>query len=165
MIPIFFKRYKKAPLATCISLLSTAFYAMAAYLLLSYILNWDGLRDDATAVEIIPIGVVLAAVGFGFMKLAEWLAERKQKKLAEKEAAASVSMSTATRPAETSPEAYWICDACGTRVKETAAYCTNCGASRERRDTAAAGVTTSVTSAKPASSGMDTSLWETPTDF
>ena len=165
MIPIFFKRYKKAPLATCISFLSTASYAIAAYLLLGYILNWDGLQDDGSVGEIILIVAVFVAVGFGFMKLAERLADRKQKKLAEKEAA-SVSVSTAAaRAAETLSEAYWSCPVCGTRVKQSAAFCTHCGASREGRTPATPDVSSSVASAKPASSGMDSSLWETPTDF
>ena len=173
MIPIIFTRYKKAPLATCISFLSTAFYAIAAYLVLAYILNWDGLRDGTSVVEIILLAVVFAAVGFGLMKLAEWLALRKQKKLAEKEAMAGSASTVTPRPAETTvtsrrvektPETYWTCAVCGTRVLQTAAYCTHCGASRDGRIPVTPKVTTTH-STPPASSGMDSSLWETPTDF
>ena len=175
MIPIFFTRYKKAPLATCVSFLSTAFYAIAAYMVLAYILNWDGLRDGASAVEIILLAVVFVAVGFGLMKLAEWLALRKQKKLAEKEAASGSASTVASRTAETtvtsrktekSPETYWTCAVCGTRVSQTAAYCTHCGASRDGRIPGTSKVTATTThSTPPASTGMDSSLWETPTDF
>ena len=175
MIPIFFTRYKKAPLATCVSFLSTAFYAIAAYMVLAYILNRDGLRDGTSVVEIILLAVVFVAVGFGLMKLAEWLALRKQKKLAEKEAASGSASTVASRTAETtvtsrktekSPETYWTCAVCGTRVRQTAACCTHCGASRDGRIPGTSKVTATTThSTPPASTGMDSSLWETPTDF
>ena len=45
MIPVFFRRYKKAHLANCVSYLGTFCFIGAIYFSVGYFMNWEGLRD------------------------------------------------------------------------------------------------------------------------
>ena len=81
MIPFFFTSYKKAPLATCMSFLSSMNYLFAAFFVVGYIMNWSGARADMTLGTSILAGGVFALIGFGLGKLAERMAVRKQQKM------------------------------------------------------------------------------------
>ena len=40
MIPVFFRRYKKAPLATCVSFMATFCFIIALFFSVGYVFNW-----------------------------------------------------------------------------------------------------------------------------
>ena len=62
MIPFFFTSYKKAPLATCMSFLSSMNYLFAAFFVVGYIMNWSGARADMTLGTSILAGGVFGLV-------------------------------------------------------------------------------------------------------
>lgn len=123
MIPIFFRRYRKAPLATCVSFLATCNFIIAFVFLVGYILNWEGMREEMTLVTSLLAAAAFAALGAGCWKLAAWLATQKYKKLAA-EAAKSIASAPATAPAP----AGGFCPHCGAKVEAGDAFCTGCGA-------------------------------------
>ena len=82
MIPFFYKRYHKAPLATFVSVLSSLLYLGAVLLSAGYFFNWAGIRDEMKLEESLTAAVVALAVGFILMKWAAWLAKRKYNQLA-----------------------------------------------------------------------------------
>ena len=124
MIPFFFTRYRKAPLATCCSFLSSMCYLCAVLFSVGYFLNWSGLKDESSLGESLLVAAVFAVLGFGLMKLAEWLAVRKQKKLAAKETPAA----PATPGPSRTRSACRACPKCGATVEEDDVFCVNCGA-------------------------------------
>ena len=80
-IPFFFTSYRKAPLATCLSFLSSMNYLFAVFFVVGYILNWSGARADMTLGESLIAGAVFGVIGFAMGKLAEKMAARKQRKI------------------------------------------------------------------------------------
>ncbi len=139
MIPIIYRRYPGAVLATIISFLSTGFYTIALFFIVGYVLNWDGLRDELSLPGALLAGACFAAIGFGLGKLAEFLAKRKAAARAMKEAArtsvpaAEQAYTTSYRPAEPPRTAAPVsgagnyCPACGARILPIDRFCTNCG--------------------------------------
>ena len=133
MIPIFYKRYPGAALASIISFLSTGFYTIALFFIVGYVMNWDGLRDDLSLPEALLAGACFALIGFGLGKLAEYLAKRKAAARAMKEAArASAPASepaymTSCRSAEPPRTAGDFCPSCGAKTRPIDKFCTNCG--------------------------------------
>lgn len=123
MIPFFFTRYRKAPLATCVSFLSSMCYLIALLFSVGYLLNWSGLRDEMQLGPSLLMAACFAAIGVGLMKLGEWLAIRKQRKLAEKAGSAATARPT---PVPAAPAAC-VCPKCGTRAEPGDAFCVNCG--------------------------------------
>ncbi len=115
MIPFFFTHYRKAPLATCISFCSSACYLLAALFSVGLLFNWGGIRDDVGVAESLLTAVFFGAAGYGLMKLAEWLAIRKQSKLA------------AAAPKPVAPKGRF-CPRCGAAADDSDAFCVNCGA-------------------------------------
>lgn len=134
MIPFFFRHYKKAPLATCVSYLSTLGYAGAFLFTIGYVMNWEGMRDELPLAYCLMLAVFSGAVGFGFMKLAAYLAERKYQKLAAKTgasapvASASAAPVRPVEPARTVPPASGRCPTCGAKTDQGDVFCVHCGA-------------------------------------
>ena len=129
MIPFFFTRYRKAPLATCISFLSSMCWLFAVLFSVGYFLNWAGLKDDMSLGGSLAMAALSALIGFGLKKLANCLAIRKQQKLAEREVAsrpASTPEPTAAAGGRTTPVAY--CPKCGEKAEPGDVFCVNCGA-------------------------------------
>lgn len=122
MIPIIFRRYKKAPLATFVSFLATACFAVALICSVGYAFNWEGIRDSSSLGQSLLIAAVFAALGFGLWKLAEWLAERKYSKM--RGDAASKIAPSAPRPAAAVGV---LCPNCGARAEPGDAFCVRCG--------------------------------------
>ena len=85
MIPFYFTHYRKAPLATFISMFSSGCYLLAVLFSVGLLFNWSGIRDDVGIIEGLLAALFFGAAGYGLMKLAEWLAKRKQSKLAAAE--------------------------------------------------------------------------------
>ena len=128
MLPFFFTRYKKAPLATCVSFISSMFYVFALLFSVGYAFNWEGIRDSGSVGESLVAAACFAVAGFALMKLARWLAVRKQRKLAVREAAQTpappVRPVVNPRP-DTAPH---FCRKCGAKVEPGDVFCVNCGA-------------------------------------
>lgn len=124
MIPIIFRRYKKAPLATCVSFMATACFAVAVICSVGYLLNWEGMRESGSLGENQLVAAVFALLGFGLWKLAAWLAERKYQKMRGDAAPAPAPKPVAgPKPAA----AGVICPKCGARAEPGDAYCVQCG--------------------------------------
>ena len=87
-------------------------------------------------------------------------------KIPEKKSSASMKSTP-----ETGAEGYWTCPKCGEKVRESAAYCTNCGEPRKPTGTSFTSFSTSFSGkssepAKPVERAKpDPDLWETPSDF
>ena len=139
MIPFFFRRYRKAPLATCVSFLATVCFIFAVFFSVGYFLNWEGLRDKGgSAGESLIVAAVSAVLGIAFWKLAAWLAKRKYEKLAEREAVSrpapaarpSVAPNPTPRPTEIPRPATTggLCPKCGAKPEPGDVYCIQCGA-------------------------------------
>ena len=122
MVPFFFTRYRKAPLATCVSFCSSACYLFAVLFSVGLLFNWSGIRDDVGVGESLLVAVFFGVAGYGLMKLAEWLAKRKQSKLA---AAASQQATAATKPAAATKGRF--CPRCGAPADNSDAFCVHCG--------------------------------------
>ena len=149
MIPFFFTTYKKAPLATVISFLASMCFVGTLFLTVGYFLNWSGVKDEMTLGESLFFAGVLAVIGFLMKKLAEALAKHKQKKLAEKAAAAQPAagftpppvveptrsapppaaepVRSAPNPAAQPRAARRFCPMCGTATQEGDLFCVQCG--------------------------------------
>lgn len=107
MIPFFYRTYRKAPLATFISLLSSGCYLLTALFTIGYFMNWSGLKDEMQLGESLLVAGSFLVVGILFMKWAAWLAKRKYEKLAQAEAASrQATPSWANRPASGQANTY-----------------------------------------------------------
>ncbi len=136
MIPVFFRRYKKAPLATCVSFMATFCFIIALFFSVGYVFNWEGMRSENDSLgESLLVAAVFAVVGIALWKLAAWLAQRKYDKMratatpaataSATYVASSAATSTDARPAATRGG---FCPKCGTKVEPGDAFCVNCGA-------------------------------------
>lgn len=128
MIPFFFTRYRKAPLATCVSFCSSACYVVTLFFTVGYAFNWDGVQDTGSLGESLLVAVCFAAIGFGLSRLANWLAVRKQRKLAAREAAQTPVPPVAPAANPKPGPASRLCPKCGTKVEPGDVFCVNCGA-------------------------------------
>ena len=139
MIPVFFRRYKKAHLANLVSYLGTFCFIGAIYCSVGYFMNWEGLRDQGMSMgECLAIAAACAVAGFLCWKLAAWMANRKYQKLAAKEAAsrpaatpdsyAALKSPATPGPSVTAPPAARYCRKCGAKAEPDDAYCVQCGA-------------------------------------
>lgn len=131
MIPFFFRRYRKAPLATCVSFMATICFMGTVLFTVGYFMNWEGLRDSGTTMgQSLLAAAACTAVGICFWKLAAWLAERKYQKLAAKGALpgkdAPAERIETTRPDPALKER--VCPRCGAKPEPGDVYCIHCGA-------------------------------------
>ena len=67
---VIFKWYRHSFAATCLSILSTTFYAVGAFMLVGYILDLENLRREMSLPEALLMAAVFLLIGFGCMKLA-----------------------------------------------------------------------------------------------
>ena len=158
MIPFFYKRYEKAPLATFISLLSSLAFLLAVLFSVGYFFNWQGIKDEVPLQECLIASGCGVVAGFVLMKWAAWLARRKYRKMVERagtaeyraqpaqpqaaQAARPAYQAQATqtsrpepaRPAEaTNGASARFCPKCGTKAEVGDAFCVNCGAKLANR--------------------------------
>ncbi len=103
MIPFFYRRYVKAPLATFISMLSSCAFLLTVLFSVGYFFNWRGIKDEVPLQDCLIAAGCSVVAGFVLMKWAAWLAKRKYRKLAEREGTtehqAQPAQTQASRPA------------------------------------------------------------------
>ena len=103
MIPFFYRRYVKAPLATFISILSSGAFLLAVLFSVGYFFNWSGIKDEVPLQDCLIAAACGVVAGFVLRKWAAWLAKRKYRKIAEQEGTteyqARAAQPQASRPA------------------------------------------------------------------
>ena len=127
MIPFFYTRYKNAPLATFISILSSCFFAGAVILVVTTVFDWKAAQEGGTIGEIFGCAAAFIVLGFLLRKAAEALAKRKIRKLVEKEAERAASDAKVSSYAS-SASAVRVCPKCSGKVEDGDIFCMNCGA-------------------------------------
>ena len=126
MIPIFYTRYKNAPLSTFISLLSSGCYIIAIFFCFGYFLNLDGMREEVALGETVLMAAIFVIMGIVGNKCAGGLAARKQRKLAEN--AMGTPPADARSASGTRTDSGMFCPKCGAGTEPGDAFCIHCGA-------------------------------------
>lgn len=127
MIPFFYTRYKNAPLATFVSILSSGCFLLAVVLVVTTVSEWKSAQEGGTIGEIFASAAASVVVGFLLRKAAGALAKRKYRKLVEKEAGSAAS-AVKTSSYTSSASAVRLCPKCSSKVENGDVFCMNCGA-------------------------------------
>ena len=137
-----YKKYKHSKAATLVSILSSANFAICVFLVVGFIFDWDSMRSTMNGDDLIAYLMTLAffaLIGFLLNLWAERIARNKERKLAEKAAAASpahfnslhvnsASLGTASRSTMAEPSSRAaFCTRCGAKAEPGAKFCCKCG--------------------------------------